>query len=432
MVPISLVLYPNFKELRSFLQEGVNEGARWPKWLEREFTDRKVRGSNPTSASRLPLSRLEQPGNIPALVQPSGGMAARHQKDRTAPTVKVKEGKRKQLYDTNTRDRSAVKVRTYRSVARTQLRHLDCCSLGFGNLTLPCHKKRHESWDTARLLKPRQGKSRGRGRVRTTDPPFRGSNPTSATRLPLSRLGQPGSIQALVLPSGGVAARRRKGAIAERFLSFFDRTGFVPLAPLAHRWTCYAKSGNVSKFSSDGLTVLSCSPIVNRKPLTMEKNHSAVATFRLLAVMPHEGAGILPGCPSIDRGSREAQNGFERRSFRLGQPGSILALVLPSGGMAVRHRKGATAERFIFHPPRCICLPARGFAQMSDSPLTWVLEVAWTNVGERPFHAATTRNEKKFRLINAYALSLEIFLPCPRRVCWVNGEILSAKLSSRR
>ncbi|KAG5441730.1 hypothetical protein CSKR_110670 [Clonorchis sinensis] len=31
--------------------------ARWLEWLEREFTDRKVRGSNPTSASRL-LSRL--------------------------------------------------------------------------------------------------------------------------------------------------------------------------------------------------------------------------------------------------------------------------------------------------------------------------------------------------------------------------------------
>ncbi|KER29428.1 hypothetical protein T265_03993 [Opisthorchis viverrini] len=30
--------------------------ARWSKWLEREFTDRKVRGSNPTSATRLPLA----------------------------------------------------------------------------------------------------------------------------------------------------------------------------------------------------------------------------------------------------------------------------------------------------------------------------------------------------------------------------------------
>ncbi|KER28928.1 LOW QUALITY PROTEIN: hypothetical protein T265_13474, partial [Opisthorchis viverrini] len=58
--------------------------ARRPKWLEREFTDRKVRGSNPTSATRLPLSRLGQPGSIPALVLPSGGMAARHRKGATA------------------------------------------------------------------------------------------------------------------------------------------------------------------------------------------------------------------------------------------------------------------------------------------------------------------------------------------------------------
>ncbi|KAG5445925.1 hypothetical protein CSKR_111965 [Clonorchis sinensis] len=30
----------------------------------------------------------------------------------------------------------------------------------------------------------------------------------------------------------------------------------------------------------------------------------------------------------------------------LGQPGSISALVLPSGGMAARHQKGVTAEQF--------------------------------------------------------------------------------------
>ncbi|KAG5451768.1 hypothetical protein CSKR_109197 [Clonorchis sinensis] len=59
-------------------------GARWPKWLEREFADRKVCRSNPTSASRLPLSRLEQPDSIPALVQPPGGMAVRHRKGTTA------------------------------------------------------------------------------------------------------------------------------------------------------------------------------------------------------------------------------------------------------------------------------------------------------------------------------------------------------------
>ncbi|KAG5454662.1 hypothetical protein CSKR_104966 [Clonorchis sinensis] len=32
--------------------------ARWPKWLEREFTDRKVRGSNPTSALDFPCLGL--------------------------------------------------------------------------------------------------------------------------------------------------------------------------------------------------------------------------------------------------------------------------------------------------------------------------------------------------------------------------------------
>ncbi|KER25111.1 hypothetical protein T265_14277, partial [Opisthorchis viverrini] len=54
--------------------------ARWPKWLECEFTDQKVRGSNSTSASRLPLSRPRQPGSISAPALPSGGMAARHRR----------------------------------------------------------------------------------------------------------------------------------------------------------------------------------------------------------------------------------------------------------------------------------------------------------------------------------------------------------------
>ncbi|KER22284.1 hypothetical protein T265_14888, partial [Opisthorchis viverrini] len=48
--------------------------------LERKFTNRKVGLSNSTSASRLLLSRLGQPGSIPALVLPSGSMAARHRR----------------------------------------------------------------------------------------------------------------------------------------------------------------------------------------------------------------------------------------------------------------------------------------------------------------------------------------------------------------
>ncbi|KAG5444744.1 hypothetical protein CSKR_113850 [Clonorchis sinensis] len=113
-----------------------HRGARRPKWLERELTDRKVRGSNPTSASRLPLSWLGQPGSIPALVQPSGGMAS-----------------------------SASRLANWR-----QLYPFSCSTLSVPS----CHaiRRKHEGWDTARLPKPRQGKSRGRGRVRTTDLPL--------------------------------------------------------------------------------------------------------------------------------------------------------------------------------------------------------------------------------------------------------------------
>ncbi|KAG5445494.1 hypothetical protein CSKR_100982, partial [Clonorchis sinensis] len=110
-------------------------------------------------------------------------------------------------------------------------------------------RRKHEAWDTAKLPKPRQGKSRGRGRVRTTDLPIgkfallplgpsrstiqerdgsvvrtrftvrkvRGSNPTSGSRLRQSRLGQPGNILDLVHLSGGKPVRHRKDAAAERF-----------------------------------------------------------------------------------------------------------------------------------------------------------------------------------------------------------------------
>ncbi|KAG5453143.1 hypothetical protein CSKR_106970 [Clonorchis sinensis] len=51
------------------------------------FTDRIVCGSKPTSAFRLPLSRLRQPGSIPALVLPSSGVAAKHRKLATAERI---------------------------------------------------------------------------------------------------------------------------------------------------------------------------------------------------------------------------------------------------------------------------------------------------------------------------------------------------------
>ncbi|KER27853.1 hypothetical protein T265_13717, partial [Opisthorchis viverrini] len=55
------------------------------------------------------------------------------------------------------------------------------------------------------------------------------------------------------------------------------------------------------------------------RPCTFEKNPSAVAPFRCLTALPPEGctrAWILPGCPSLDRESREAEVGFEPWNFR--------------------------------------------------------------------------------------------------------------------
>ncbi|KAG5455245.1 hypothetical protein CSKR_106449 [Clonorchis sinensis] len=290
-------------------------------------------------------------------------------------------------------------------------------SFSCSTLSVPsCHatRRKHEGWDTARLPKPKQGKSRGRGRVRTTDLPVRGSNPTSAPRLPLSRLGQPGTIPALVPLSGGMAVRHRKGTIAERpiWKRFLIKKAFsCNTLPVPN---CHATRKKHEGWDSARLPkARQGKPRGRGRVRTTDlpkKNRSAVAPFRCLAAMPPEGstrAEILPGCPSLDRGSREAEVGLEPRTFRsstyrvkfweclstfgvpdrsmvipkafyhdtmshwlereftdqkvrgsnltsacrlllsrLGQPGGIPALVLPSGGMAVRHRKDATAGRF--------------------------------------------------------------------------------------
>ncbi|KAG5441767.1 hypothetical protein CSKR_113455 [Clonorchis sinensis] len=132
-----------WSSLRSF---ACYEGARWPKWLEREFTDRKLCGLNPTSASRLPLSRLGQPGSI-AVFQPSCFLQVAWQ-------------------------------------------------LGTERVLQPHGFFCYERPSVERWLERE-----------FTDRKFRGSNPTSVSRLPLSKLGQPGSFLAFMLPSRGMAAR---------------------------------------------------------------------------------------------------------------------------------------------------------------------------------------------------------------------------------
>ncbi|KAG5454304.1 hypothetical protein CSKR_113991 [Clonorchis sinensis] len=163
-------------------------GARWTMWLHHKFTDRKVRGSNPTSASRLPLSRLGQPdsvtSNYPSRVE--------FTMLRCAP-----------YYYTD--------QKPGRCAPRTS-KDFQCLTVDFlgalpesGGNTGSAMLKYVEWYSMAQWLERE-----------FIDRKVRASNPTSASRLPLSRLGQPDSIPTLVQPSGGTAVRQRKGATAER------------------------------------------------------------------------------------------------------------------------------------------------------------------------------------------------------------------------
>ncbi|GAA57083.1 hypothetical protein CLF_112113 [Clonorchis sinensis] len=66
---------------------------------------------------------------------------------------------------------------------------------------------------------------------------------------------------------------------------------------------------------------------------------------------PSELTNILQADPSVFGSPEKPISGPYH--LLLGQPGSIPALVLPSGGMAARHRKGATAESFFLDKRRC-------------------------------------------------------------------------------
>ncbi|KER27945.1 hypothetical protein T265_05144 [Opisthorchis viverrini] len=128
--PKPMVSFDKISLMRYYTVKMKSAEARWTKWLECEFTDHRVRSSNPTSASRLPLSRLGQPGSIPALVQPSGGMVARHRKGATAERfIYLFYTKGLHLLSTN--------LMEGRSVFQIPPLPLDFRCLGLGNLALP-------------------------------------------------------------------------------------------------------------------------------------------------------------------------------------------------------------------------------------------------------------------------------------------------------
>ncbi|KER25299.1 hypothetical protein T265_07234 [Opisthorchis viverrini] len=208
---------------------------KWLKWLEREFTDRKVRGSNPTSATRLLLSRLGRHGSIPALVPPSCGMAARHRKGATterllfyysfaqATVLKKRSKCRGRVQTTNLpvskfAPQPVSHLKPPKAYPRFQYPP-DWPLRGHTSFTMFVNSK-YCARNAAGIDQPPFlfGSDDARYRVISqyeTDSKtaqwlerefacrkVRGSNLTSA-----SRLGQPGSISAFVLPSGGMAAR---------------------------------------------------------------------------------------------------------------------------------------------------------------------------------------------------------------------------------
>ncbi|KER25356.1 hypothetical protein T265_07159 [Opisthorchis viverrini] len=123
-------------------------------------------------------------------------------------------------------------------------------------------------------------------------------------------LKQPGSIPALVLPPGGMAARHRKGATAEQFYAKWMKG--------RHPTSSAPDTGNsiprMFRFHAKNITSRIVIGISEDK---IKNNRSAVAPIRCLAAMPPEGstrAGILTG--RLDRGSREAKVGLKRRIFR--------------------------------------------------------------------------------------------------------------------
>ncbi|KER28848.1 hypothetical protein T265_04389 [Opisthorchis viverrini] len=161
-----------------------------------------VRGSNPTYASPLLLSRFGRPSNIPAVVLPSGGMAATNRKGVTEYYLKL-DITQETKYTGIQRDLRRILRRIVRRSAKRLCCIVDC--EGHGKKPARAHPKvplfeqtlidwlQRAAWQNDELG-------------------------TETQHLGCSCLGQPGGIPALVFPSGGMAAGHRKGVTAERLL----------------------------------------------------------------------------------------------------------------------------------------------------------------------------------------------------------------------
>ncbi|GAA51721.1 ATP-binding cassette transporter [Clonorchis sinensis] len=102
-------------------------------------------------------------------------------------------------------------------------------------------------------------------------------------------------------------------------------------------------------------------------PRTFCRNRSATAPFRCLTAMPPEGstrAGILPGYPILDRGSRDTEVGSEKRTFPA--PSLITGLGKVSSARQTVFRKRKRSAVTLF---RCLAaMPSEGSTRTGILP----------------------------------------------------------------
>ncbi|KER25649.1 hypothetical protein T265_06938 [Opisthorchis viverrini] len=252
-------------------------GVRWLKWLEREFTDRKVRGSKPTSASRLPLSRLRRPDSNPALVLPSGGMAARHRKK-------------------------------YKYVEARTVRLLGQCT---GYLSSIWEK----TFSIQLLSSENRPGKQARFRIALVWPRVAyASRPTSSK----------GSSRTTTR-TVGTSQGRSNNDLAAKYESHCEETKL--LWPLLSPWMGSPKQ-NKSMIrdivrqgaAAPAIALVHLETKTKKGDCNASTNHSVVTRFRCLAAMPPKESTrveILLGCPSLETGKvRGREIGFESRAFR--------------------------------------------------------------------------------------------------------------------
>ncbi|KER25775.1 hypothetical protein T265_06811 [Opisthorchis viverrini] len=151
----------------------------------------------------------------------------------------------------------------------------------------------------------------------------RGSNPTSASQIPLSRFGQPGSISALVFPLSDMVARYRRISKVRSSQSHVivvfqpllaNSPGFELQFPLLTRLLLMLSDVSSKRFQS--LRYQNLSTLIGDR---------------------HSVCGVITNPWSVVR--------IRPLLSTLGKHGSIPALVLSSGGITARHRRGVIAER---------------------------------------------------------------------------------------